>query len=80
MQTLAVLAACVMGLAAADEDAEAAGEPERRLLHTTPALRVLVMRKPQAVQVRLLRGCAQHHVMLDWISSCTRLVAWRSSL
>ncbi|WIA09197.1 hypothetical protein OEZ85_008607 [Tetradesmus obliquus] len=51
VQTLAVLAACVMGLAAADEDAEAAGEPERRLLHTTPALRVLVMRKPQAVQV-----------------------------
>jgi hypothetical protein len=30
----------------------AAAEPQQQLLHPTPALRVLVMRKPQAVQVR----------------------------
>jgi hypothetical protein len=49
VQTLAVLAACVLGLAAAEV---AAGEPQKQLLHLTPALRVLVMRKPQAMQVR----------------------------
>jgi hypothetical protein len=52
VQTLAVLAACVLGLAAAEV---AAGEEQHQLLHPTPALRVLVMRKPQAVQVRKVR-------------------------
>jgi hypothetical protein len=53
VQTLAVLAACVLGLAAAEGDADvAAGELHQQLLHPTPALQVLVMRKPQAVQVR----------------------------
>jgi hypothetical protein len=55
VQTLAVLAACVMGLAAAEPEAGAAPDgPEHRLLHPSPALKVLVMRKPQAVEVRQL--------------------------
>lgn len=57
LQTLAVLAACVLGLAAAagdDDDDEAAGEQELQLLQPTAALRVLVRCKPQAMQVRQL--------------------------